>query len=134
MKHLFAAFAALFLAFPVAAQLNSGTVPPSSLLSALTISSGFGTGASVSAGTSSVFFKVNVGTGGVASSGVIGFTTAAPNGWACEVADTTTPATNNTAQTASTTNSVTFTNYSRTTGLAAAWPASDVLTVACHGG
>jgi hypothetical protein len=33
MKHLYAALAALFLAFPVAAQLNGGIIPPASILS-----------------------------------------------------------------------------------------------------
>ena len=33
MKHLYAALAALFFAFPTAAQLNGGVIPPSSILS-----------------------------------------------------------------------------------------------------
>lgn len=102
---------------------NCGGVAP-------TISSGFGTGASVthSSGTSS--FSVNVGTGGVASSGVISMP-AATNGWACSVSEVTTPATDNTFQTGSSTATVTVTNYARTTGIAAAWTASDILQMSC---
>ncbi len=53
------------------------------------------------------------------------------NGWSCSVADVTTPAGNATQQTSSALNSAGFTNYSRTLGSAAAWPASDTLQATC---
>lgn len=86
-----------------------------------TISSGFGTSPSIVSSAGSATFRVNVGTGGAATSGVIGMP-AASTGWNCTVQDMT----NNTAtrQTASTTTSVTFT-------AAAAWAASDVLLATC---
>jgi len=43
----------------------------------------------------------------------------------------TTPAGNSTVQTAVTTASATFTNYSRTAGTATAWPTSDYIEVSC---
>ena len=100
-----------------------------------TIASGFGNGASVTAGTTSYAFLVNTGTGGVASSGVLALATAtgAPSGWVCSASDITTPASNSTQMIAQTATNVTLQNYARTTGLAAAWPASDVLAVGCVG-
>lgn len=99
----------------------SGTAP--------TISSGFGSGPSVTGGTSASF-RINVGTGGAATTGVIGMPTAA-TGWNCSVADVTTPDSFNTVQTASTVNTVSVKNYSRTLGTAIAWTASDVLGLSC---
>lgn len=99
-----------------------------------TVASGFGTGASVSLGSSSAAFQVNVGTGGVASSGVITVSpTAAPVTWACSAVDDTAPATSNTIATPTSTTTITLTNYSRTTGIATPWGASDNLTVTCFG-
>lgn len=95
-----------------------------------TISSGFGTTPSVSANNGTIAFRINVGTGGTASSGVIGLPTAT-TGWNCNVDDITTPASYVTDQTASTTTTATVQNYSRTTGLATAWTASDILAVSC---
>jgi hypothetical protein len=95
-----------------------------------TISSGFGTGPSVPVSNGTASFTVNVGTGAAATSGVIGMPAAA-HGWACAVHDVTTPAGNSTTQTGSSTTTVTVTNYSRTTGLASAWPASDILELTC---
>lgn len=94
-----------------------------------TISSGFGTSPSITGG-SAVAFRVNVGTGGAASTGVVALPTAI-NGWNCSVADVTTPDSNSTVQTASTTTTASFKNYARTTGLAAAWTASDILAISC---
>ena len=98
-----------------------------------TISSGFGTSPTVPSGTSSAVFTVNVGTGGTATSGVILFATAAPTGWACSVTDQTNPGPNKTMVSASTTTTATFSNYSQTTGIAAAWSASDILVAQCNG-
>lgn len=86
-----------------------------------TISSGFGTSPSIVAHNGPASFRINVGTGGAATSGVVGLP-GATTGWNCQVTDMT----NNTAtrQTASTTTTATFT-------AAAAWAASDILTVSC---
>jgi hypothetical protein len=86
-----------------------------------TISSGFGTSPSILSNNGSGTFRVNVGTGGVATSGVVGMPTAAA-GWNCQVIDMT----NNTVtrETASTTTTVTVT-------AAAAWAASDTLIFNC---
>lgn len=58
-----------------------------------TIVSGFGTGAYVVSNGSSSAFLINVGTGGTASSGVIQFSKAAPNGWVVLVNNITTRST-----------------------------------------
>lgn len=86
-----------------------------------TISSGFGASPSVTSSNGSMTFRVNVGTGGVATSGVIGLPTAT-TGWNCIALDIT----NNTVtrQTADTTTTVTVT-------AAAAWAASDILLLQC---
>jgi hypothetical protein len=93
----------------------SGTAP--------TISSGFGTSPSIVNSNGTAAFTVNVGTGGAATSGVIGLPTAS-TGWSCFANDRT----NNTVtrQTATTTTTATFT-------AAAAWAASDILNVSCFG-
>lgn len=86
-----------------------------------TISSGFGTSPSIVSNNGSVAFRVNVGTGGVATSGVVGLPTAT-TGWNCIAVDIT----NNTVtrQTADTTTTSTVT-------AASAWAASDVLLFQC---
>jgi hypothetical protein len=88
-----------------------------------TVSSGFGTSPSIVNSNGTAAFTVNVGTGGVATSGVIGLPTAA-TGWSCFANDRT----NNTVtrQTATTTTTATFT-------AAAAWAASDILNISCFG-
>jgi hypothetical protein len=56
----------------------------------------------------------------------------APHGWACfSNVVTADYASNNTAQSFSTTTTVTFTNYARTSGLASAWTASDIIEAGC---
>lgn len=105
---------------PSANLLISGTAP--------TISSGFGStpSASITANNGTAAFLVNVGGGGVATSGVIGLPTAA-TGWVVYCDDMTTPGVNETKQTATATNTATVTNYNTTTGGAAAWGAQDIL-------
>lgn len=98
-----------------------------------TISSGFGTSPSVTASSGTAVFRVNVGTGGTASTGVIAFTIAATTGWNCTAGDVTTPDSFSTVMISSTTNTATFKNYSRTTGIAIAWTASDILAITCFG-
>lgn len=96
------------------------------------ISSGFGTSPSVTAGKSFAF-RVNVGTGGAATTGVITVGATAATGWNCSSRDLTNNASFVTEQTASTTTTASFANYSRTTGLAIAWTASDILAISCTG-
>ncbi len=93
-----------------------------------TISSGFGTSPSIVANNGTFAFTINVGTGGTAQNGVIGLPTAT-TGWLVTVNNITNPASSVVAQTAVSTTSATIQNYARTTGLAAAWTASDVLQV-----
>jgi len=99
----------------------SGTAP--------TISSGFGGSPSITAGTSTAF-RLNVGSGGSATGGVLAMPTAT-TGWNCMFADVTTPASFVTVMTASTTATVTIANYSRTTGLLIAWTAGDIVAGNC---
>lgn len=107
--------------YKISNLLISGTAP--------TISSGFGTSPTiVTNGTGA--FQVTVGTGGTASSGVISMP-AATTGWSCSANDVTSPTVGFlTKQTASTTTSVTITNYDAT-GVATAWTAGDKLNIMC---
>jgi hypothetical protein len=106
---------------------------PSVLISptAPTIASGFGTSPSVTASNGTAVIIVNVGTGGVATSGVITMP-AATNGWTCVVNNITAAAghrADNTVQTASTTTSITIENQTKSTGAAVAWTASDIVRI-----
>ena len=99
-------------------------------------SSGFGTSAGWSGGAgggTSFEFGFNVGTGGTASSGVISFPTAAPNGWYCTGRDVTHPASFVEDFASTSTTTVTVQNYSRTTGATGAWTSGDVLQISCLG-
>jgi len=100
-----------------------------------TISSGFGTSPSIVSNFGVISFSINVGTGGTASSGVISFAglgSGAKTGWACDFQDVTTPASYISRQTASSTTTVTVTNYSTSSlGTATAWPASEILEASC---
>jgi hypothetical protein len=87
-----------------------------------TISSGFGTSPSIVFSNGAAVFQLNVGTGGAATSGVIGLPTAT-NGWACLIQDMNTNIV--TRQTAFTVSSVTVT-------AASAWTASDKLNIQCE--
>jgi hypothetical protein len=114
--------------FPYGIRSSSGTLINTA---APTIGSGFGTGASIVANNGASAFQVNVGTGGTANSGVVTMPVAT-NGWSCSVSDVTTASTSVflTKQIASTTTSVTVTNYN-TAGTATAWTASDKLNFLC---
>lgn len=96
-------------------------------MTAPTISSGFGTTPSIASNNGTVGFTINVGTGGVATSGVIGLP-AATTGWHVTCADVTTQSSTVylTKQTATSTTTVTVGNYDAA-GAAAAWVASDIL-------
>lgn len=104
----------------------SGTTP--------SVSSGFGTSPSVTAGQATSF-RLNVGTGGSASAGVIAMGYQAATGWNCFVQNITAQAANTgdkrTVQTASSTTTVTVQNQTISTGGASAWAASDVLALIC---
>lgn len=101
-----------------------------------TISSAFGTSPSVTGGKAAAF-RVNVGTGGAATGGVIAMNATATNGWNCDVHNLTALAANRanqwTVQTASTATTVTVQNQTISTGAALAWTASDILTLTCVG-
>lgn len=92
-----------------------------------TVSSGFGTSPSIVGNNGTATFTVNVGTGGVATSGVIGLP-AATNGWVVHCDDLTTSSSTVfiTKQTASSTTTATIGNFN-TAAAAAAWVASDIL-------
>lgn len=106
-------------------MLKSATAP--------TILSGFGPSPSVASSNGTATFRLNVGTGGTAKSGVIGMPTAA-NGWNCHF-DVFDPSSTNlrsqTVVTASSTYSVTVTNELISSGAATAWPARTVLIGSC---
>lgn len=92
-----------------------------------TISSGFGTSPSIQTNNGTFSFTVNVGTGGTATSGVIGFPTA-HLGWIVNCVDFSTASATVfvTKQTAISSTSATIANFN-TSGAQAAWAASDVL-------
>lgn len=102
----------------------SGTAP--------TISSGFGTGPSVTGSATS--FRVDVGTGGTATQGIVGLPTAA-TGWNCHLEDITQSNANDadlrTMQISSSTTTITVENQTVSTGMATAWSASDILSAVC---
>lgn len=95
-----------------------------------TISSGFGTGASVAASNGPAAFRVNVGTSNTGT-GVVGLPTAT-TGWNCYANNITTKGVNQASvqQTASTTNSATFQNYTDIMGTHAMTD-NDVLAISC---
>ncbi|HET8688583.1 MAG TPA: hypothetical protein VFM18_18370 [Methanosarcina sp.] len=102
--------------------LFSGNVP--------TIVSGFGTTPTIT-GNSSISFRLNVGTGGVATAGVVGFPLAA-TGWNAQVSvfnPTLTNIQQTTVCNASSNTSVTLTNVWTANAVAVAWPASTILMV-----
>jgi hypothetical protein len=102
-------------------------------VTAPTIASGFGSSPSVTQNNGTATFLINVGTGGTATSGVVTMP-AATTGWSCIVSPTAAPqaAAIMYSQPTSTT-SITITNYTLTTGVALAWPASTVIAVNCVG-
>ena len=109
-----------------AGKLLSSTTAP-------VISSGFGTTPSIAAHNGTAAFRINVGTGGSASTGVIGLPTAT-TGWNCYAQNlsSNTASVFLTKQTASSTTAATIGNYDAA-GAAAAWTASDILAVSCFG-
>ena len=112
-----------------ASKYNIGTVA-FIMSTAPTISSGFGTSPTVPNSNGPGSFTVNVGTGGSATSGVVGLPTAA-HGWNCHAVDNTNVATIETECVTTSTTTATCTSYSRTTGSPTAWSASDILGLSC---
>ncbi len=96
-------------------------------VTAPTISSGFGSSPTIVASNGSLAFEVDVGTGGSASSGVIGLPTAS-TGWNCRCDDITTNSSSVfvTKQTASSTSTCTVGNFN-TSAAATAWASADKL-------
>jgi hypothetical protein len=106
-------------------RITSGTNP--------TIASGFGTSPSIVSAAGTATFKINVGTGGIASSGVVTMP-AATTGWNCNVDPAAAPqAAAAMYSVATSTTQVTITNYTSSTGAALAWPASAIIAVSCVG-
>lgn len=98
-----------------------------------TISSGFGASPSVATNNGTAAFTINVGTGGVATSGVIGLPTAA-NGWVCQCNDIAAAvSTSETKMSATSTTSCTVSNVNTATGVAVAWAASEILHCMARG-
>ncbi len=97
-----------------------------------TVASGFGTSPSIPVNNGASVFTLNVGTGGSAVAGVVTMPAAA-TGWACDATNSTHVASFVEAVLPTSTTSITINNYSRTTGSAIAWTASDVLVVKCLG-
>ncbi len=96
-----------------------------------TISSGFGTNASIIAHNGSTVFSANIGLGNIATSGVFGMP-AASNGWIAHVQvfnPTAAGAMQTTLVNASSNVSVTVTNYWTANGAITAWPENTTLTV-----
>jgi hypothetical protein len=114
---------AAYGAYKIAAKITWSATAP-------TINSGFCTTPSVSSSNGTAAFTVTVGSACAASTGVLTMP-AASTGWACNFRNVTNPAANKPDQTASTTTSVSVTNYSRTTGTATNWTASDVIVISC---
>jgi hypothetical protein len=98
-----------------------------------TIAAGLCTSPAVTSSNGTAAFLLTVGTScaGV-STGTLTMPAAA-TGWVCHFANVTAPASNVPSQTGGTTTSVTFTNYARTTGLAADFTASNAIRVMCSG-
>jgi hypothetical protein len=103
---------------------NAATIGSRVKVDALpTVASGFGTVPGVTAGSTPLAGSVNVGTGGVATSGVINFNgTAFPSAPFCQL----TPTLTNAVQRVS---AISTTQLTITTGTA--WTASDVVTWVC---
>jgi hypothetical protein len=106
------------------------------VLSPPTVASGFGTSPSIPKGASTRAFTVNVGSGGSATTGVLNMSQAMPNGYICKATDITHAGsfvTEAVPDGSNPTFEIDLLNYSRTTGLAIAWTANDVITVMCEG-
>lgn len=122
-----------FFAGTITATTGYSLVSQLSFVTAPTISSGFGTTPSIVASNGTATFTINVGTGGVATTGVIGFPST-PTGWKVDCWNTSanTATVFITKQTGFTTTTATIGNYDAA-GAAAAWTASNVLVCSAQG-
>jgi len=122
------------VAIPSANQaiLTGNTDGSTSFGTAPTISSGFGTSPSIANSNGPQSFTVNVGTGGAASTGIVGLPTAS-HGWHCECVDITTNTSTVFAckQTGAGTTTTAPIGEFTAAGAAQAWTASDILAVSC---
>lgn len=116
-------------AFDAARYNIAGTLANSS--TAPTISAGFCTSPAVAAANGNFAFALTIGTSCGAATGTLTLP-AATTGWVCDLRNVTSPASNVPSQTGGTTTTATFTNYARTTGLAANWTDSEALRGACR--
>lgn len=116
------------------ASVNTGTLKIGSMMlispEAPTIVSGFGESPTLGTHNGTASFSLHVGSAGGSSRGVIGMPKAR-SGWACWAADVSTPDQSMTQQTGSSPNSVTLTNYARTTGIPANWSQNDLIELTC---
>lgn len=110
--------------FSVASRLVNSTSPPTTPVAC--------TSPTVTWSTGNYVFQIDVGTACATSTLAITLP-ATTNGWSCS-ADNLTTATRDVKATAWTTTSVTFTNFTRTTGVAANWVDGDDVRIHCHGG
>ena len=96
-----------------------------------TIAAGFCTTPSISASNGTAAFAIAIGTScaGVTTGSLT--MPAATTGWSCSFANVTTPASFIVSQTGGTGTTVTLTNYSRTTGLAVDFTASESIRALC---
>lgn len=101
-------------------------------VTAPSVSVGFCTSPTITHGTSSSF-QMDVGSACATGTGTIAIGASSDNGWHCTVVNLTNSATEYTVQSVSSTSSASFTNYARTTGLAANWVAGDDLSISCVG-
>lgn len=97
-----------------------------------TVSAGFCTSPSIAHPNGTAAFEINIGSACAGSTGTIAMPTAT-NGWVCDFRNVTAPASNTPSQTGGANNTVTVTNYVRTTGVAGNFTASDVLRAKCVG-
>ena len=98
-----------------------------------TIASGFGTSPSIVSSNGTATFRVNVGTGGTASAGIVTLPSGASTGWACSVYPQSIQAGAVTLSTSYSLTSIQLTNYTLSTGSALPWTSGEVLFVQCVG-
>lgn len=108
-------------------------VRPFAYSTAPSIASGFGTSPSITHNNGTAGFRVNVGTGGVATNGTITMPSS-PSGWACSAQNSTSANSTQfvTLVTNVTATSITLRNFDAA-GAPAAWAASDIVYVQCMG-
>lgn len=129
VKALSVSSSAVNLHLPI--NVASGVVAIST--TAPTIASGLCTSPAISASNGTAAFAITVGTSCAGISTGTLTMPAATTGWHCRFNNVTTPASFIVDQTGGSTTTVTFTNYSRTTGLATDFTASESIRASCLG-